>query len=140
MEFLLSANAGEAMRPLARVASGGELSRIMLAFKVIEAENEGIPVLVFDEIDTGISGRMGQIVAEKMKRVAAARQVLSVTHLPQIAALADHQYLVEKHEKDGRTRTTVITLDEEGRAEVIARLLGGGETALAHAKAMLERA
>ncbi|MCL1965451.1 MAG: DNA repair protein RecN, partial [Firmicutes bacterium] len=98
VEFLLSANLGEPPRPLARVASGGELSRIMLAFKCIEAENEGIPVLVFDEIDTGISGRMGQIVGEKMRRAARSRQVLCVTHLPQIAALADAQYLVEKKE------------------------------------------
>lgn len=141
VEFLLSANAGEPMRPLSRVASGGELSRIMLAFKVIEAENEGIPVLVFDEVDTGISGRMGQIVADKMKQVAAARQVLCVTHLPQIAASADEQYLVEKHEKDGRTRTTVTLLDTEGRVEVLAHMLGGStETALVHARAMLERA
>ncbi len=139
VEFLLSANKGEPLRPLSRVASGGELSRIMLAFKCIEAENEGIPVLVFDEVDTGISGRMGQVVAEKMKRVASARQVLCVTHLPQIAAIADAQYLVEKHEKDGGIRTTVIPLDMDGRAEVLSRMLGGGETALAHARAMLER-
>lgn len=139
VEFLLSANAGEPMRPLSRVASGGELSRIMLAFKVIEAENEGIPVLVFDEVDTGISGRMGQIVAEKMKQVAGSRQVLCVTHLPQIAAIADEQYLVDKHEEGGRTRTTVTLLDTEGRVDAIARMLGGGETAIPHARAMLEQ-
>lgn len=137
VEFLLSANAGEPMRPLSRVASGGELSRIMLAFKCIEAESEGIPVLVFDEVDTGISGRMGQIVAEKMHRVAEARQVLCVTHLPQIAAIADAQYLVEKYEADGRTHTTVQPLDLGGRVGVLARMLGGGETAEAHARAML---
>lgn len=139
IEFLLSANAGEPMRPLARVASGGELSRIMLAFKVIEAENEGIPVLVFDEVDTGISGRMGQIVAEKMQQVGLSRQVLCVTHLPQIAAIADTQYLVDKHEEDGRTRTTVKRLDSEGRVAVLARMLGGGDTAITHARAMLAR-
>lgn len=139
VEFLLSANAGEPLRPLSRVASGGELSRIMLAFKVIEAENEGIPVLVFDEVDTGISGRMGQIVADKMKQVAASRQILCVTHLPQIAASADAQYLVEKMEKDGRTRTTVQLLDHAGRVQVLARMLGGGDTAVVHAQAMLER-
>ncbi len=137
VEFLLSANAGEPLRALSRVASGGELSRIMLAFKCIEAENEGISVLVFDEIDTGISGRMGQIVAEKMHRVASARQVLCVTHLPQIAAIADAQYLVEKSEQDGRTHTTVIPLDTEGRVDALSRMLGGGETAKAHARAML---
>lgn len=137
VEFMLSANKGQPLRPLSRVASGGELSRIMLAFKCIEAENEGIPVMVFDEIDTGISGRIGQVVADKMKRVAASRQVLCVTHLPQIAARADRQYLVEKRETDGRTRTTVLPLDAEGRTDAIARMLGGGETALTHARAML---
>lgn len=137
-EFLLSANKGVAPQPLARVASGGELSRIMLALKCIEAENEGIPVLVFDEIDTGISGRMGQIVADKMHRVARTRQVLCVTHLPQIAASADAQYLVEKQEEGGRTRTHVHELDEEGRVAAIARMLGEGETASAHARAMLK--
>lgn len=139
VEFLLSANQGEPMRPLSKVASGGELSRIMLAFKVIEAENEGIPVLVFDEVDTGISGRMGQVVADKMKQVAAARQVLCVTHLPQIAASADTQYLVEKQEKAGRTRTMVLQLDEEGRVDALSRMLGGGDTAIQHARAMLTR-
>ncbi len=140
VEFLLSANVGEPMRPLARVASGGELSRIMLAFKCIEADSEGIGVMVFDEIDTGISGRMGQVVADKMHSAARGRQVLCVTHLPQIAARADAQYLVEKYEKDGRTHTTVTPLDSEGRADAIARMLGGGETALAHARAMLDSA
>lgn len=139
VEFLLSANAGEPLRPLSRVASGGELSRIMLAFKCIEAQKEGIPVLVFDEVDTGISGRTGQIVADKMKKVAQSRQVLCVTHLPQIAARADTQYLVEKRERDGRTRTDVLSLDTEGRVEVLSRMLGGGETARAHARAMLYR-
>lgn len=139
VEFLLSANTGEPMRPLSRVASGGELSRMMLAFKCIEAENEGVPVLVFDEIDTGISGRMGQIVAEKMRRVAKSRQVLCVTHLPQIAASANEQYLVEKQEKDGKTRTTLTLLDAEGRVDAIARMLGEGDTARAHAVAMLAR-
>jgi DNA repair protein RecN (Recombination protein N) len=139
VEFLLSANAGQPLRPLARVASGGELSRIMLGLKCIEAEKEGIPVLVFDEIDTGIGGRMGQVVAEKMLKVSRARQVLCVTHLPQIAAKADAQYIVEKSETDGAAHTRVALLDETGRIEVLAHMLGGGETALAHAKAMLER-
>lgn len=140
IEFMLSANAGEPLRPLSRVASGGELSRIMLAFKCIEAENEGVPVLVFDEVDTGISGRMGQIVADKMQRVAKSRQVLCVTHLPQIAASANEQYLVEKTEKDDRTRTMLTLLDAEGRVDAIARMLGEGDTARAHARVMLERA
>lgn len=137
VEFMLSANVGVELQPLSRVASGGELSRIMLAFKCIEAENEGISVLVFDEIDTGISGRMGQVVADKMHSVARTRQVLCVTHLPQIAASADAQYLVEKQEEAGRTRTHVVELDEEGRVSAIARMLGEGETARAHARAMI---
>ncbi len=139
VEFLLSANVGEPLRPLSKVASGGELSRIMLAFKCAEAENEGIPVLVFDEIDTGISGRMGQIVAEKMLAASKGRQVICVTHLPQIAAMADAQYLVEKREADGHTRTDVKALGFDARVEAIARMLGEGETAKAHARAMLTR-
>lgn len=140
VEFMLSANAGEPLRPLSRVASGGELSRIMLAFKCIEAESEGVPVLVFDEVDTGISGRMGQIVADKMHKVAKSRQMLCVTHLPQIAAAAKEQYLVEKTEKEGKTRTILTLLNQEGRVEAIARMLGEGDTARAHASAMLTRA
>lgn len=140
VEFLLSANTGVALQPMSRVASGGELSRIMLAFKCIEAENEGISVLVFDEIDTGISGRMGQVVADKMHQVAGTRQVLCVTHLPQIAASADAQYLVEKQEIDGVTRTHVVELDANGRIDAIARMLGDGDTARAHASAMLREA
>ena len=140
VEFMLSANAGEPMRPLSRVASGGELSRIMLAFKCIEAENEGVPVLVFDEVDAGISGRMGQTVADKMRKVAGSRQVICVTHLPQIAAAANEQYLVEKMEKGDKTRTVLTPLDFEGRVEAIARMLGEGDTARAHARAMLLQA
>ena len=139
IEFLLSANTGEPLKPLSRVASGGELSRIMLAFKCIEAENEGVPVLVFDEVDTGISGQTGQVVAEKMQKVSTGRQVLCVTHLPQIAAIASAQYVVEKQEQEGKTRTALTLLDMQGRTEVIARMLGGGETAHAHAGAMLRR-
>ncbi|MCL1795720.1 MAG: DNA repair protein RecN [Clostridia bacterium] len=141
IEFMLSANVGVELQPLSRVASGGELSRIMLAFKCIEAENAGIPILVFDEIDTGISGRIGHVVADKLRKVGRTHQVLCVTHLPQIAANADAQYLVEKQETDGRTRTNVKTLDGEGRVGAIARMLGGEEnTASAHARAMLESA
>lgn len=136
--FLLSANRGEPLRPLAKVASGGELSRIMLAFKCVEAEAEGVPVLIFDEIDSGLGGRMGQIVGEKMHAVSGHRQVLCVTHLPQIAAMADAQYLVEKREEGERTRTRLTKVSGERRAEIVAQMLGGGETGLEHAKALLK--
>ena len=138
VEFLLSANTGEPLRPLSKVASGGELSRIMLAFKCIEADVDAIPVLVFDEVDTGISGRIAQVTADKMAAVAENRQVLCVTHLPQIAAAAQTQYLVEKSEQNGRTRTTLRRLDEEGRVRALSDMLGGGETAREHARAMLK--
>ncbi len=144
VEFVLSANLGEEERPLARIASGGELSRIMLALKSISAEKTGIPSMVFDEIDTGISGRMAQVVAEKMAVLAKLHQVICVTHLPQIAAMADAQYLVEKRVENDRTRTHVRELDEAGRAEELARIVGGADSAsdssLAHAKALLSEA
>ncbi len=144
VEFLLSPNLGEPERPLARIASGGELSRIMLALKSISAEKTGVPSMVFDEIDTGISGRMAQVVAEKMAQLAKRHQVICVTHLPQIAAMADAQYLVEKLVEDGRTRTHVAQLDQEGRCAELARIVGGAElgsaSSLQHAATMLREA
>ena len=108
------------------MASGGELARIMLALKNVLAEDDGIGSLVFDEVDTGVSGRAAQKVAEKMADVARYKQVLCVTHLPQIAALADAHFSVEKGERNGRTYTRVERLDREGREEELARLMGGG--------------
>ncbi len=144
VEFLLAPNLGEPERPLARIASGGELSRIMLALKTISAEQTGVPSMVFDEIDTGISGRMAQVVAEKMATLAKAHQVICVTHLPQIAAMADAQYLVEKREAEGRTRTGVQQLDHQGRCAELARIVGGADpnsaSSLQHASTMLEEA
>jgi DNA repair protein RecN (Recombination protein N) len=127
VEFLFSPNLGEPLKPLAKIVSGGEMSRIMLALKVILARVDGVPTLVFDEIDTGISGRAAQAVGEKLARIASDRQVLCVTHLPQVAAMADRHFLINKQAEDGRTYTRVNVLDEAGRAEEIARMIGGAE-------------
>ena len=123
--FLMSANAGEALRPLSRVASGGELARIMLAMKNVLSELDSVSTLIFDEVDAGISGRAAQKVAMKLKRVAESRQVLCVTHLPQIAAMADRHLLIVKSERGGRTFTDVLPLDHSGRIDELARMTGG---------------
>jgi len=125
VSFLMSANAGEAPGKIARIASGGELSRIMLALKNVFAEHDVVGTMIFDEIDTGVSGISAQRVAEKLYSVSKDRQVMCVSHLPQIAAMADAQYLVSKSERDGRTYTEVTCLDSEGRNREIARLYGG---------------
>lgn len=144
IEFMISPNPGEPLKPLSKIASGGELSRLMLAIKSLEAAQGGVGTMVFDEIDTGISGRMAQVVAEKMAAIATRRQVLCVTHLPQIAAMADHQLLVEKHQEADRTHTTVRLLDHEGRVAELARMIGGAgdsdESARQHAERMLMEA
>ena len=143
VQFLMSANLGEALRPIQKVASGGELARIMLALKNVLAEDDGVGTLVFDEVDTGVSGRAAQKVAEKMADVARHKQVLCVTHLPQIAAMADAHFSVEKGERKGRTYTRVERLDRDGREGELARLLGGGETTpalLRSAQELLDRA
>jgi DNA repair protein RecN (Recombination protein N) len=125
IEFLLSANKGESLKPLSKIASGGELSRIMLAIKSVLADKDDIDTLIFDEIDTGVSGRAAQKVALKMKEVSKNRQVICVTHLASIAALADNHLLIEKYEKDDKTFTKVTKLDKNGRVEELARILGG---------------
>lgn len=138
--FYMSANAGEALKPLNKVASGGELARIMLALKNVLAEQDQVQTLVFDEVDTGVSGRAAQKVAEKLRSVARNKQVLCVTHLPQIAALAHTHLLISKGEKNGRTYTTVTPLDLEGRKAELARIIGGAaitETTLKSAEEML---
>ena len=141
---MISPNRGEALRPLAQTASGGELSRLMLAIKSITAEQSLIPSMVFDEIDTGISGRTAQVVAEKMADIAHYRQVLCVTHLTQIAAMADRQYLVEKSFDGDRTLTSITELDENGRISELSRMLGGveadSESARSHARELLRQA
>lgn len=141
--FYMSANLGEALKPLNKVASGGELARIMLALKNVLAEKDHVPTLIFDEVDTGVSGRAAQRVAEKLRSVSATKQVLCVTHLPQIAALADTHLLIAKEERDGRTFTTVTPLDHEGRKEELARIIGGAnitETTLRSAEEMMHGA
>ena len=125
VQFLMSANVGEALKPIQKVASGGELARIMLALKNVLAEDDGIGSLVFDEVDTGVSGRAAQKVAEKMAQVARHKQVLCVTHLPQIAAMADTHFSVEKGERQGRTYTHVDRLVHPERQRELARLIGG---------------
>jgi len=127
VEFLFSPNPGEPVKPLAKIVSGGEMSRIMLALKAILARVDNIPSLVFDEVDTGISGRAAQAVGEKLARIAGDRQVLCVTHLPQVAALADRHFRIEKATEGGRTTTRCQLLDDDGRAGEIARMIGGAE-------------
>lgn len=142
--FLISPNPGEPLKPLSKIASGGELSRLMLAIKSIAAKRGLVPTMIFDEIDTGISGKIAQVVAEKIARIAAFRQVLCVTHLPQIAAMADYHYLVEKTVKDGRTFTGIQELDEAGRERELARMVGGtggeNDSGLLHARNLLKAA
>ena len=138
--FYMSANAGEALKPMSKVASGGELARIMLAMKNVLAERDQVATLIFDEVDTGVSGRAAQKVAEKLRTVAAHKQVLCVTHLPQLAALANTHLLIAKSERDGRTYTSVTPLDIEGRKRELARIIGGTnitETTLKSAEEML---
>ena len=125
VQFLMSANVGEDLKPIQRIASGGELSRIMLALKNVLAENEAVGTLIFDEVDTGVSGRAAQKVAEKMADVAGHKQVLCVTHLPQIAAMADTHFTVVKGERNERTFTEVERLSRARRTEELARLTGG---------------
>ena len=136
IRFLMSANVGEELRPIAKIASGGELARIMLALKNVLAEQEAIGTLVFDEVDTGVSGRAAQKVAEKLAQVSRRKQVLCVTHLPQLAAMADVHFSVEKGERDGRTYTRVVQLDREQRKAELARITGGSHVT----EALLESA
>ena len=138
--FYMSANAGEALKPMSKVASGGELARIMLAMKNVLAEKDQVGTLIFDEVDTGVSGRAAQKVALKLRSVAAHKQVLCVTHLPQLAALANTHLLIAKSEREGRTYTSVNALDFEGRKRELARIIGGAnitETTLKSAEEML---
>ena len=139
--FYMSANAGEALKPMSKVASGGELARIMLAIKNVLSQQDQVSTLVFDEVDTGVSGRAAQKVAEKLRSVAANKQVLCVTHLPQIAAMGDTHLLISKTEREGRTYTSVTPLDREGRKQELARIIGGAnitEITLKSAEEMLQ--
>lgn len=143
VEFLISANPGEPPRPVAKIASGGELSRMMLAIKTVLASTDDIDTLIFDEVDTGISGSAAQKVGLKLREVSRSSQVLCVTHQAQLAALADAHYLISKQIEDGRTFTQVRLLDFDGRKQELARIIGGvsiTDAALAHAEAMLKEA
>lgn len=143
VRFLMSANAGETPGRISKIASGGELARIMLVMKDVLSERDGVPAMVFDEIDEGVSGIAAQRVAEKLARLARRKQVICVTHLPQIAAMADTHFLIEKTERDGRTYTKVTPLEREGRIRELARLHGGDnvtETTLASAAEQLDAA
>ena len=125
VELYFSANPGEEPRALARIASGGELSRIMLALKSLALEDADAPTVIFDEVDAGIGGAVAEVVGRKLGALAQRRQVLCITHLPQIAAFADHHFAVEKTTARGRTRSTARRLRADERAEEIARMLGG---------------
>lgn len=143
VEMMFSANLGEPLKPLVKIASGGELSRVMLALKTIFASLEAIPVLVFDEVDTGVSGRAAQAIAEKLAFIARTCQVFSITHLPQVACMADVHFLIEKSTEDGRTYTQVEAMSHERRSHELARMLGGvavTDTTFSHAAEMLELA
>lgn len=143
IEFLISANRGETPKPIAKIASGGELSRIMLALKSVIAEKDSIPTMIFDEIDTGVSGRAAQKIGIKIKQISRIRQVLCVTHLSQLAVMADEHLLIEKNVVDDRTVTSVTPLDFDGRIKEIARIMGGenpSETMLKSAEEELRRA
>lgn len=139
-EFYLSTNAGESLRPLVKVASGGEISRIMLAMKTVLVHTDSVQVLIFDEIDIGISGRIAEVVGKKLKALSEAYQTISITHLPQIAKMADVHFSVRKETQKKRTVTRVVALDEEARAEELAKMMGGeeiSELTLQHAREML---
>ncbi|MBP3689830.1 MAG: DNA repair protein RecN, partial [Schwartzia sp.] len=144
INLLFSANAGEAEKPLSKVASGGELSRIALAVKTVAAAGDSVAQsMVFDEIDTGIGGKTAQMVAERIALVAGKKQVLCITHLPQIACMADVHYYLEKSAKDGMTSTTVRALPAKERAQEIARMASGADAtaaSLSNAKEMIARA
>ncbi len=143
VEFLISPNPGEPLKPLSSTASGGELSRVMLAIKAVMADREQVGTMIFDEVDTGVSGRMAQVVGEKMASIGKCRQVIAVSHLPQIAALGNAHYLVEKTVADGRTVSSVKKLDDEGRVKELSRMVGGAddmESGMQHARNMLAAA
>ena len=143
IEFYLSTNPGEPLKPLSKIASGGELSRIMLALKSIFSKHQEITSIIFDEVDTGVSGRVAQAIAEKIHKVSTDSQVLCISHLPQVAAMADTHLYIEKETQDGRTKTKVKDLDHEGKIKEIGRMISGVEITditKKHAQELLETA
>ena len=142
-EFLISTNPGEPLKPLGKVASGGELSRIMLAIKTVLADEDAVETLIFDEIDSGISGRTAQMVSEKMNVLGRSHQIICITHLPQIAAMADSHFLIEKSVENQATVSKTHKLTDEESVEELARMLGGVEitdTVLENAREMKQMA
>ena len=127
VEFMFNANEGEELMPLSKIASGGELSRVMLALKVVLGNADSIGTFIFDEIDTGISGRTAQKVAEKMQQVSKTKQIICITHLPQIAAMADNHYMIEKISQKGRTKTAIRLLKRSDAIRDVARLMSGSQ-------------
>lgn len=139
---MISTNPGEAPKPLAKIASGGELSRIMLAFKSALADRDALPTVIYDEIDTGVSGRAAGRIGQLLHQTAAGHQVLCITHTPQVAAFADNQLLIQKNVREGRTFTEIHTLDLEGRVKVLANMISGDkvtELSLANARELIEK-
>jgi DNA repair protein RecN (Recombination protein N) len=139
---MISPNVGEELRPLVKIASGGELSRIMLAMKTILARSASIETVIFDEVDAGISGATAEVVGEKLHSLSAIHQILCITHLPQIASQGKTHFLVKKEVSEGRTEAVITELEQESRVQEIARLLGGREitaSAVAHAREMLDQ-
>ena len=141
--FMFSANAGQPLRELSKIISGGELSRFMLAVKSAFADLDGINCMIFDEIDTGISGHIAQVVAQKLYKISKEKQVLAITHLPQLASMADSHYLIDKYVEDGQTKTRLRKLEGDELVQELARLVGGNDDsmfALMHAKEMKDNA
>ena len=128
LEFYIATNAGEPLKPLTKIASGGELSRIMLSIKNVLADKDNVDTLIFDEVDTGISGSAAQKVGQKLKQVSKGRQIICVTHLAQVAAFADNHLLISKSTEGGKTFTSVESLEKEGRVNELARIMGGNLT------------
>jgi DNA repair protein RecN (Recombination protein N) len=142
VEFQFAPNAGEPARPLRLIASSGEISRVMLALKTVLASHDRIPVLVFDEIDANVGGEMGNAIGSKLATVARTRQVLCITHLPQVAVHGEAHLVVSKEVRDGRTRTRIAAVEKDARVEEVARMLGGRDltsVTLKHAREMLRR-
>lgn len=138
VEFLISTNPGEELKPLVKIASGGELSRVMLAIKSILAKSDAVDAMIFDEIDTGVSGSAAQKIADKLKTIAKTSQVICITHLPQLASVADTHFLIEKDVEGEMAKTTLVNLDHDGRIAELARIVGGGEAGEEYARKMIK--
>jgi DNA repair protein RecN (Recombination protein N) len=140
--FMIAPNPGEELKPLASIASGGELSRVVLALKAILAESDAVETIVFDEVDAGIGGGTAEVVGRKLSDLARHHQIICITHLPQIAKFGEHHFSISKHVDDGRTKTAIQPLSREDRTKEIARMLGGEkitQTTLDHARELLGR-